>query len=192
MLRASFLSSFFVALTALAGCSGGIESASSDPSQSGSPSSSSPGTGQESEASTRPLDLTDATSVSVSTGVCGGVPGQCSGRASFEIFLETSTFAKHDCVPGEVDPETKERKRSTTQTTKRVLDASEMERVRDALAQVRVSSAPFAMNQDGQMSGMTVKYPSGTKLYSPEPACNHSAFEKIVGFEALWETVRGL
>jgi len=189
MLRSTLALAFAITLVA---CSGGSDVGSSE---NGAPNGSSGGGGGAgsgaSEGSTTPLDTSSATSVSLALGYCGGAPGTCNGQHSFTITFATSELEKSTCVPGEVDPETN-RKTTTTAKTTRVLTADEMRRVREALLGVKKTSAPFAMQWDGNMHVLTVTSPEGRKDYSPEASCNHQAFSKIVGFDEAWKLVESL
>jgi hypothetical protein len=150
---------------------------------SGSPGPASGAQDGDAASAGEPLDLSDVTQVTVAQGYCGGAPGKCYGQRSFVVTFGTSTLERSACVEGDAGSD----------VTTRLLSAQDIQRIREALAGVRVSSDPHNA-LDGQMSVLTVTTAAGgAKDYSPEASCNHGRFTKIVaGWKELSATVFAL
>lgn len=152
--------------------SGQSGSSSSDPGQK-DPNTTTPATPPKGE----PIDLANATQITIALGYCGGAQGQCYGQKSYTIDLATSALLKTGCGFGAADG------RGST------LSADALAKFKSDLAAVRVGPNT-STNSDGNMFVLQVRTTGGETLYSPASSCNHSAFQGIVsGFEPLWKLV---
>lgn len=152
--------------------SGQSGSSSSDPGQK-DPNTTTPASPPKGE----PIDLTNATQITVALGYCGGAQGQCYGEKSYTVDLATSALLKTGCGFGAADG------------TGGTLRAEALAKFKSDLAAVRVGPNTTSVS-DGNMFVLRVTTPSGEKLYSPASACNHGAFDSIFsGFEPLWKLV---
>jgi hypothetical protein len=167
---------FFFASVVLAAC-GGTTDDGANPSGA---ASSVPR--QASENATALPERSGVRSIAVSEGYCGGAAGTCYGQRTFTITFATATLERFTCV--ETDG-------GTAKSTRKLSDL-EVQRVRDAIAGIRISSDGFEA-LDGRMFALSITSASGVESYSPEAACGHDRFKKIVGgWNQLWSAVSSL
>ena len=115
----------------------------------------------------------DLTLLRISSGVCGAAPSKCAG-SSVEVDFGTSYLSTSGCKGDE------------RTTSSRLLSASDLDGIRNALGEVRVESQPVT-DQDGFQERLTLVRGSVTDAYNyPNARCGDSSPKNVI---AGWGTL---
>ena len=131
-----------------------------------------------------PVPTTNAVTVVVGTGFCGGAPGTCNGREATTVDLAKSSIESSACVASGDGG-------TSDTTTTRPLSTTQAAAIRAALGNLRFVHSKLE-SLDGRMEYVYITDTSGTtRRYSPEATCGGD-YDKIVeGFSELSKAVRG-
>lgn len=155
---------------ALAGCS--------------SPSSTSTPAPGNAEAVGEAVPTSNAVSIVLGTGYCGGARGSCNGRVSYTVDLAASSLESSTCAQ-DGDGGTSDAK------AKRPIEAAQLARIRAALDKLRFTHSKLEA-LDGRMDYVYIADSSGvTRTYSPEATCGGDYDKIVAGFAELSEAILG-